>query len=261
MKRLRLARLCLVAVCGVSAVAVAGASAAAPEYGRCLKAEKVGKEFKGRFSNSGCTKEVPEAERAKKGKFEWYPGAVKVDPTSTGSKGVLEEVGKYAVGCSSESSTGEYTGTKEGKNIVVKFKNCISGPFTCTSEGYEKGELVTKPLAGRLVWENEKTKKTAIDLFPESGELFIEFNCEGKLSVAVKGSVLVPVKANKMGATFILKFKAKHGFQTPEYYEEGGKKVKDVLLSDFAGKGYEQAGQTITSTVTNEEKLEVNTVV
>ena len=38
-------------------------------------------------------------------------------------------------------------------------------------------------------------------------------------------------------------------------------KVKDVLLSDFAGKGYEQAGQTITSTVKNEEKLEVNTVV
>jgi hypothetical protein len=91
--------------------------------------------------------------------------------------------------------------------------------------------------------------------------LFIEFNCEGKLSVAVKGSVLVPVEADKMSATFALKFKAKHGFQAPEYYEEGGVKVKDVLLSDFAGKGYEQAGQTITTTVTNEEKLEINTVV
>ena len=261
MKHVRLVGLCLVAMCGCAVVAVPSASATAPEYGRCLKAEKVGKEYKGKFSKSSCTVEVPPAERSKKGKYEWYPGAVKLGQTSSGGKGVLEEVGKYAVGCSSESSTGEYTGTKEGKNLVVKFKNCISGPLTCTSEGYEKGELVTKPLAGRLVWENEKTGKTAIDLFPEKGELFIEFNCEGKLSVAVKGSVLVPVKANKMAETFTLKFKAKHGFQTPEYYEEGGKKVKDVLLSDFAGKGYEQAGQTITSTVKNEEKLEINTVV
>ncbi len=78
---------------------LASASAAAPEYGRCVKAEKVGKEYKGRFSNSGCTTEVPEAERAKKGKYEWHPGAVKVGQTSSGGKGVLEEVGKYAVGC------------------------------------------------------------------------------------------------------------------------------------------------------------------
>ena len=71
----------------------------------------------------------------------------------------------------------------------------------------------------------------------------------------------MPVKTNKMAETFALKFKAKHGFQTPEYYEEGGKKVKDVLLSDFAEKGFEQAGQNETVTVKNEEKLEVNTVV
>lgn len=261
MRFARAVGLVVVSACLVCCALAGSAWAAAPEYGRCLKAEKVGKEYKGKFSKSNCTVEAPPAERAKKGKFEWYPGAVKVDQTSTGGKGILEEVGKYAVGCSSESSTGEYTNPKEGKNIVVKFKNCISGPFTCTSEGHEKGELETKPLAGRLVWENEKTGKTAIDLFPEKGELFIEFNCEGKLSVAVKGSVLVPVKADKMGETFSLKFKAKHGFQTPEYYEEGGKKVKDVLLSDFAGKGYEQAGQTETVTVKNEEKLEVNTVV
>lgn len=254
MKRLTPVGLCLVAMCVVSAVAVASASAVAPEYGRC---EKVVKPYNAGFTNSGCTKKS----EAKTGKYEWYPGAVKLKQTSSGGKGILEEVGKYAVGCSSESSTGEYTSPKEGKNIIVKFKNCISGPLTCTSGGHEKGELETNPLDGRLVWENEKAGKAAIDLSPANGELFIEFNCEGRLSVAVKGSVLVPVKADKMGATFVLKFKAKHGFQTPEYYEEGGKKVKDVLLSDFAGKGYEQAGQTITSTVTNEEKLEVNTVV
>ena len=64
-----------------------------------------------------------------------------------------------------------------------------------------------------------------------------------------------------MNTTVTLKYKAKHGFQTPEYYEENGKKVKDVLEADFAGKGWEQAGQTITSTVKNEEKLELNAYV
>jgi hypothetical protein len=261
MTRVSLVGLCVICAIALSAVAAAGASAQAPEYGRCEKAEKVGKEYKGKFSSSSCTKEVPEAERAKKGKYEWHPGTIRPKQTSSGGKGILEEVEKYAVGCESESSTGEYTGTKEGKDIVVKFKGCHSTPLTCTSAGHEKGELETKPLAGRLIWENEKTKKAAIDLFPEKGELFIEFNCEGKLSVAVKGSVLVPVKADKMGETFTLKFKAKHGFQVPEYYEEGGVKVKDVLLSDFAEKGYDQAGQSETVTVKNEEKLEVNTVV
>jgi hypothetical protein len=253
--------LCVLAVCAIGMTMAASVMAQAPEYGRCEKAAKVGKAYTGKFSNSGCTVETPEVEREKKGKYEWHPGGVKLGQTSTGGSAELEEVGKYSVACASESSVGEYSGTKEGKHLIVKFKKCESGPFTCTSAGHEKGELETKPLAGRLVWENEKEKKAAIDLFPESGELFIEFNCEGKLTAAVKGSILVPVKANKMAETFTLKFKAKHGFQAPEFYEESGVKVRDVLYSNFDEKGFEQAGQNETVTVKNEEKLEINTVV
>ena len=258
MRRLRLVGLCLVVTCVTSAVAVASASAEPPEYGRCDKAAKVGKTYTGGFTNSGCTSKS----ETKTGKYEWLPGALKTKQTSTGGSGVLEEVGKYAVACSSESSTGEYTGTKEGKNLVVKFKGCKVTPYICTSEGHEPGELETYPLEGRAVWENEKLHKTALDLFPSVGhETFIEFSCGSVITVSVKGSVLVPITADKMSATFILKFKAKHGFQMPEYYEEEGVKVKDVLLSDFSGKGYDQSGQTITSTVKNEEKLELNAYV
>ena len=49
------------------------------------------------------------------------------------------------------------------------------------------------------------------------------------MTVKSKGSVLVPIKADKMASTFRLKFKSKHGFQKPEEYEENGKKIKDVL--------------------------------
>jgi hypothetical protein len=38
-------------------------------------------------------------------------------------------------------------------------------------------------------------------------------------------------------------------------------KVKDILEANFAGKGFLQASQTVTSTVTNEEELELNAYV
>lgn len=263
MKHLRTLGICALALCALSLAVVSSASATAPEYGRCLKAEKnVKKEWTGSFSDSKCNKKVTEAEKAKKGKYNWFPGAVKKLQTSVGGKGVLEEVGKNLVICASESSVGEYVGTKEAKNLIVKFKGCEAGPQRCTSPGHEIGELETNVLEGRAVWENEAAHKTALDLFPALGqEQFIEFNCGGATTVAVKGSILVPIKADKMATTFVLKYKAKHGFQQLEQYEEGGKKITDVLLSNFAGKGFAQAGQTITSTVTNEEALELNSYV
>ena len=54
-RRSRLVAVCVVAVCAVGAAAVAPAFAAAPEYGRCDKAAKVGKTYTGGFTNSGCT--------------------------------------------------------------------------------------------------------------------------------------------------------------------------------------------------------------
>jgi hypothetical protein len=265
MKRLRLLVACLGAMLMVCAIAVASASAEAPEYGRCLKAEQVSKKYTGKFDNAACT--PPKTETEKKavekgeGKFEWHPGVVKAKQTSKGGKGILEEAGKYAVGCESEESAGEYSGTKNVKHLIVKFKKCEAPGLVCTSEGHEKGELETVPLEGRVVWENEKTHKTALDLFPEGGSEFIEFNCGGTLTVAVRGSILVPVAADKMSSTVILKYVGKKGIQKLQDYEEGGTKIKDVLEANFAGKGFVQASQTITSTVTNEEKLELNAFV
>jgi hypothetical protein len=258
MRQVRLLLLCVLGVTVATTMCAPTVFAGPPEYGRCLKAAKVGKTYTGMFTNSGCTTKS----ETKTGEYEWYPGAMKAKQTSSGGKGVLEEVGKYAVECTAETSTGEYTGTREGKNIIVKFKGCKVVPYVCTSPGHEEGELETVPLEGKAVWENEKEHKTALDLYPSAGhETFIEFSCGAVITVSVKGSVLVPITADKMATTFTLKFKAKHGFQVPEEYEENGKKVKDILLSDFAGKGYDQAGQTITTTVKNEEKLELNAYV
>jgi hypothetical protein len=55
------------------------------------------------------------------------------------------------------------------------------------------------------------------------------------------------------------KFTEKEGHQKPEFYETaGGEKVQDVLSSKLGEIAYEQAGQKITNTQTDEEALEAN---
>ncbi len=263
MRLLKVLGLAVVAALVVSAVAAASASAEAPEYGRCVKVEKVGKLYTGTYTDKGCTKEATakEKEEGKKNKYNWLPGGVKLKQTSTGGKATLQEVGKYAVGCESESSTGEYSGTKEAKKLFVMFKGCHVPPFICTSPGHPAGELETKELEGRAVWKNKAKHEAALDLFPAKGEeKFIAFSC-GALTVEVRGSILVPIQANKMSTTFKLKYKQKNGFQEVKFYEEGEALVEDVLEANFEGKGWAKSGQSITSTVQNEEALELNTFV
>jgi hypothetical protein len=252
----------------LSAIVVSGANATPPEYGRCVKVPKIEKKYNGKYTDKGCTKAATakEIEEGKKNKYEWLPGGVKLHQTSAGGRGLLQEVGKYSVGCESESSTGEYFGTKEGRHLVVTFKGCEVAPFVCQSPGHAAGELVTKELEGRAVWKNEAKHEAALDLYPtpetpgEPEPQFIAFHCGG-ISVEVRGSVQVPIQANKMSTTFKLKYKEKNGFQEVKDYEEGGKLFEDILEANFEGKGWAKSGQSISVTVTNEEALELNTYV
>jgi hypothetical protein len=251
---------CFVIVAGLALLCVGSAYAATPEFGRCLKAEKIGTEYKGKFSNTGCTTEVKESERAKKGKYEWSPGTPpKTTMTTKGGKGTLETVGKIGVSCTTETSIGEFSGTKEAKNIVVTFKGCESGGIACSTAGSASGELVTKTLEGTIGWENKASKAVAFDLFPEGKTgLFIEFACSG-LTFAVRGSVLVPLSpVDKMLSTMTLKYKATKGIQQLTHFEGGS---EDILETTHKGLPYEQSGQTITTVLTGSEKLELNAVI
>jgi hypothetical protein len=265
MRKIRMTGSCLVVAVAASLVAATGAWAAAPEYGRCVKAEQNSKkELTGSFSEAKCLKEVPTAERAKKGKYSWLPGAVKKKFTSTGGAGLLETVGKSQVECKTEASTGEFKeSNKDEAGIVVTFTGCEADGAPCTTTGKTRGELVTNELEATVGWENKAKKKTDVELYPAksvTSGLFIEFTCQG-LVVKVRGKLLVPIKNDEMTETATLKFVAKKGKQKPEKWEESSEKV--FLESAFSNIGgeFEQAGQTITATIKAEEKLELNTVV
>jgi hypothetical protein len=73
----------------------------------------------------------------------------------------------------------------------------------------------------------------------------------------LKGSVIVPVVANKMILTETLKYSAPAGKQSPENFEG---LPQDVLMTGPEKRPFEQTGLTATATQTCEEKMEINSV-
>ena len=255
MKRIGMTGLCLVvAALALSVFVAAGASAAAPEYGRCIKKAKA--EGKG-YTSSKCTV----AGEGTKAKYEWLPGAGKHKFTTSGGAGKLETVDGKTVTCEHESSTGEFDPTNfKQETTSVRFAGCKSEGFACTTEGLKEGELETRELLGEVGFETGT--KTALELRPgpNAGGLFISFKCIGlKIEVRPHGGILVPIKNDKMTAKETLKYKATKGKQKPVKWANSSE--EQYLESNFAETGWEQAGQTIIAEVKGEEALELNTAV
>jgi hypothetical protein len=231
-----------------------------PEFGRCVK---LAKGVKGKYATAACTSPAT----AEKFAFEWEPGPGPKAKFTTTIKALtvatLETVTKKQVVCTGETSTGEYTGRKTVGSVIITFTGCEMGVSKCTSAGAEEGEVVTKTLEGVLGIEKTSTEapvkdKIALDLFPlgKTG-LLMEFSC-GPTPVSVQGSVLTPVKTNKMLLTATLKYAATTGKQKPEKFEG---LPKDVLETSFGEAAFEQSGLKLTTVQANEEKIEINTVV
>jgi hypothetical protein len=252
MKHLRMMGVCAALAVGVSAVFAGGAWAVeAPELGQCMA------QSGGKYSNNICTKL---ATGKTVGKYEWRPGAVKNKFTGKGGTATLETIHKVKVTCKTENSAGEYTSSKTVGNIEVVFTGCEATGFKCETAGAAEGEIATNLLSGALRWENSLKTKVAIDLVPQATELFVEFQC-GPANAKVKGSVMANVPVDVVKTVFEQKFTAKTGKQKPEYYyTSSGEKIKDVLMSKLGGPEaeFEQAGQTVTNSQTDEEPLELN---
>ena len=239
----------------------------APEYGRCVKvpSEKVGTKtvYHGGFTAASCVvKSEPHT-----GQYEWEAGVLKAHfttKTKDPTKVTLKTVRGSKVTCTGETSTGEYTSLKTVGGVVVTLTGCelASSNAKCASAGGGPGEIVTKQLDGVLgintLGETAAKNKIGLDLFPvgKAGPL-MEFSCAGT-TVSVQGSVIVPVTANKMLLTVTVKASAAKGKQRPENFVGGS---KDVLEEAFNDEVVEQAGLALKTTQTNEEPVEVNSVV
>jgi alpha-tubulin suppressor-like RCC1 family protein len=228
-----------------------------PEYGRCLRVTATGNYEGGKDENAGCTKEG--AAR----KFEWYPGVANVKFSAAGGVSTLESVIGVKVVCQTETGTGEDSGRKGVKNVVLTFRDCeLQETAKCSSEGAPEGEVVTGTLEGALGIEKSSSEghikdKIALDLLPANiGAPVAAIQC-GSVHITVRGSLLGPVDTNTMNLTMKRKYTAARGKQKPEQFEAGS---PDVLEESANGVEFAQAGLTMESVQTNEEKVEINTV-
>jgi len=252
---------------GTASISYTVVEALPPEYGRCVKvpSEKVGTKtvYHGGFTAATCLVKSG----TNTGQYEWEPGVLKAHFTTKTkelAKVTLQTVKGSKVTCTGETSAGEYTGLKTVGGVVLTLTGCelVSPKAKCASAGGAPGEIVTKQLDGALgidtLGETAAKNKIGLDLFPvgKTGPL-MEFSC-ASTTVSVQGSVIVPVTANKMLMTVTVKSSATTGKQKPENFVG---EPKDILEESFNGGGFEQTGLTLTTTQTNEEKVEINSVV
>jgi hypothetical protein len=190
MKRMHVVGLCLAAVFALSAVLVAGASAALPEYKDCAKTSKnpVTKKYEGKYSVKTCATEatVAEQEEGKHNKYErkaWNEGKNPapsfkgknigsphnniVDPTcpegqfnngthkcnvTTGAAPNEKAQIAGTTTCSKEKVEGKITGPKT-ETWVTHFGKCEALETPCNTKGAPKaGEIITDELESTLVY-------------------------------------------------------------------------------------------------------------
>ena len=229
---------------------------APPEFGRCVKVTT----GTGAYASATCTSLGGEK------KYEWLPGPgakpkfttkIKLD-----TKFTWQGVGGAELTCTAEKGTGEYTGAKTVGGVVLTLNGCAFAGSKCSTAGAREGEVITKALVGELgvikvSTEGPLHNEIGLDLKPASGEAIAEFACS---SVAGKwrGSVIVPVTSDKMAASMSLKYAATNGKQKPESFAG---LPKDVIESSLGASTFEQSAWVLSSTLTNAEKIEVNSVV
>ena len=249
MKRIGIMGLCLAAVCAMSALATATASAALPEWGKCVKFVNQHGKNVGNYENPGCTKKT---EVAKTGAWEWQAAPKSIPSpafTSHGGAAVLETTsGPFtAVTCVSEEAHGNLSGSKEVREVSVLFKGCHlsfggneGGFYTCGNgllppQGEAKeGEIETRNLKGKLGFisgKGEENPSVGLSLEPEEKKgLFAQFMCaERYLVVRVGGfpkgkgndSIISPIgPVNSMSVANTQTYKAQEREVEPGKFEE-----------------------------------------
>lgn len=259
MKRKLVTRLAPLLFTIAFATAPAMAQAEAPEFGRCLASP--GKQ--GDYTNSSCMSASP----GKTGKFEWSPGAAKASFTTkskAGSKIIFEGVNKVRVACTGETSTGEYTSPKLEEHVVFRFTGCMTHGLPVTSAGAAEGEVVTNPTECELgvlqQGGTHRTDKVGLTCAEEPAFMWMKWST-GPYEVewCLRGWWFFTIASNRMKAVTKLYSQQSAGVQYWEKFVEGPPEPLEASFN--GGMTWERAALMLHSVQTNEEPIEVNSVV
>ncbi len=235
-------------------------AASPPEFGRCLKTAEGGS-----YENASCTK------TGAKDSYGWFPAFGGTQPLGKvrfglSMKPLTElrlESAKQVITCKGQIGDGEYSGTRTVDDVTLTLTGCERAGESCES-GASEGEIKSQLLTGTLgvilaSKEGPLMNKIGLDLRPAAGSTIAQFSC-GSTPVVITGAVIGGVERNVMHLnTGLWTFAtAKAGKQKPEGLEGGPKQTLQIE----AGAGTpEQAGLSLKTRQTNEEKVEINSVV
>jgi hypothetical protein len=228
------------------------ASPMLPELGRCLpRAGDTGK-----YKTSTCTTKSAAEDS---GPYEWQPWPAGNDRfTAQGGAATFETVHKSTIKCSDNATAGEYTSSRT-LVAVITFTNCAAPGALggkCQSEGAPAGEIVMSALEGELGVVKAGRKPTVGWILKAASGPLATFKC-GESNVSVTGSVIAPTKSvDAMTTAMAWKLKATKGKQRPERLLPG---TRDIL-SFVTTSAEEQAGLTMTDSVTSTEPLEIKAI-
>jgi hypothetical protein len=241
------------------ATAPAVAQAGPPEFGRCLQLP--GKH--GGYSNVSCTTASPGGT----GRFEWYPGAAKPNFTTRSKEGtriIFEGVNNVKVACTGETSTGEYTSPKLEEHVVFRFTGCTTRGLTVSSAGAAAGEVVTNPTECELgvLQKGATAREDKVGLTCAEEPAFMWMNWSSypyEVEWCLRGWWFFTIASNRMKAVTALYSQQSHGVQYWEKFVEGPPEPLEATFN--GGTTWERAGLTLHSIQTDEEPIEVNSVV
>jgi hypothetical protein len=270
MRRIGLAGSFLVAALAISAVTAMSASAAPPEFGRCVKVAH----GTGEYNSSNCI--APEGAR----NFDWVPGPGPETKFTTSFEGepVIKSTGasKTRITCSFGEGEGEYTGAKTEKITKLAFHDCETPVVVggnefarwCQNVGNFRGEITMNELSGELGYI-KATAGVGMDLKALSGENMVLFECGGANETTehgmgtgvfreLTGSVIGMVrKANIMTTEGQVKFVLnRRGAQVPQHFEGMPKDTLTTLVG-LTEKTPEPTTLTALDEVANKEKMEI----
>jgi hypothetical protein len=255
MSMIKTAGAALVAMLALGLLATS-ASAALPEWGRCVPAESPAT---AEYSGKKC---VTPGEGKGKYNFVPEPGPKpKFEGTST--EGVVLKTPNLTISCSAGTFNGEYTGAKTA-SVTVDLIGCLSNAKKCQSNPLKEGEIEPPgPLEGEIGFINVNgVKGVGLDL--KRSPAITSFTCgePGELpetTGTIEGSVIGKLgPLNSMRPELKLTYKTAGNNQIPEAFEGGEKDTLSVKLVSGLTTITEEATLKIKLVeIVNEEPIEI----
>jgi alpha-tubulin suppressor-like RCC1 family protein len=221
--------------------------------GRCVKVTA----GTGAYKTNTCTEALAE------GSWKWETGFTKAGFSGkpiVETEIAIESEGGTKIACEGESATGEYSGPAQVKNVMLKLTGCklTSSGEKCTSTGAATGEIVSGALEGTLGWIEPETNKVGLELTAPLEGLMATAEC-GSTKITLGGELIGQITpTNTMRKTFTVRYKQKKGSQAVQHFWN---EINNATLELSVGEAKpEQAALALEETLTNEEEVEINTV-